>query len=85
MTTYDIPHIVREAWTDSLIARNITAGFEKTGVFPFNRDLFTSVDFAPSSVTDRPAPRVVDATAVRGSHDVPKNYPIPTPADVRDL
>ena len=54
MTICDIPDIVGEAWTDSVTPRNVAAGLVKAGVFPFNRDLFTDQDFAPSSVTDRP-------------------------------
>ena len=59
--------------------------FEKPGVFPFNRDVFTHLDVAPSSVTDRPASQVVDATPVLGNHDVPENNPIPCPAGVTDI
>ena len=54
MTIYDIPDIVGEAWTDSVTPRNVAARFVKAGVFPFNRDLFTDLEFAPSSVADRP-------------------------------
>lgn len=41
---------------------NIQAGFRNTGIFPFNRNLFTEVDFAPSYVTDRPNPNTPIAT-----------------------
>lgn len=35
---------------------NIVSGFEKTGIFPFNRDIFTDEDFLGSFVSDRPNP-----------------------------
>lgn len=33
---------------------NIQASFEKTGIYPFNSDIFTDLDFASSYMTDRP-------------------------------
>ena len=73
-----------EAWKDASTARNITAELKKAGFFHFNLDVFTRLDVAPSSVTDRPAPQVVDATAVLGSHDVSDNDQFPCHADVTD-
>ncbi|KAJ8949250.1 hypothetical protein NQ318_022763 [Aromia moschata] len=56
MTIYDIPCIVKLALPLALTQSNIIAGFSCTGIYPFNRDIFTEPDFAPSYVTDRPAP-----------------------------
>ena len=33
--------------------KNILSGFECTGTWPFNREIFTELDFAPATVTDR--------------------------------
>lgn len=54
MTIYDIPKIVATALPLATTANNIINGFKKTGIFPFNADIFTESDFAPSYVTDRP-------------------------------
>ncbi|KAJ8964054.1 hypothetical protein NQ314_005195 [Rhamnusium bicolor] len=56
MSTYDIPGILKIALPLALTQTNIQAGFRCTGIFPFNRDIFTQLDFAPSSITDRPMP-----------------------------
>ena len=56
MSIYDIPGIVASAMPLALTSSNIQAGFRKTGIFPFNRHLFTDLDFAPAFVTDRPNP-----------------------------
>ncbi|KAG5862570.1 hypothetical protein JTB14_033345 [Gonioctena quinquepunctata] len=38
----------------ALKSSNIQAGFRRTGIYPYNRHLFTEIDFAPTFVTDRP-------------------------------
>lgn len=54
LTIYNIPSLVREALPMAITPKNITAGFASTGIWPFNKNIFTEDDFAPSSVTDRP-------------------------------
>ncbi|XP_011136537.2 uncharacterized protein LOC105181464 [Harpegnathos saltator] len=56
MSIYDIPGIVASVMPLALTQSNIQAGFRKTGIYPYNRDLFTELDFAPAFVTDRPNP-----------------------------
>lgn len=59
---YDIPEIVAQALPLAITPSNIMAGFRKTGIYPFNCDIFTEADFLPSYVTDRPAPEETTAT-----------------------
>lgn len=54
MTIYNIPGIIRNALPQAITPKNITSGFTCTGIWPFNREIFTEDDFAPSTVTDRP-------------------------------
>ena len=58
VTIYDIPEITNEAYTQTFTARNITADFQSTGIYPYNSELFTEVDFAPSIVTDTEDPQL---------------------------
>ncbi|KAG5873910.1 hypothetical protein JTB14_013468 [Gonioctena quinquepunctata] len=53
MTVHYIPGIVR-AFSLAFTDKNAIAGFTCTGMSPFNRSIFTEVDYAPSPVTDRP-------------------------------
>lgn len=53
VTIYDIPSVVNEAQMSAIIARNIISGFQSTGIYPYNRELFSDVDFAPAMTTDR--------------------------------
>ena len=55
MNIYDIPGIVGKALPLAAKYSNITAGFEATGVQPFNRDKFIG-QFQASYVTDRENP-----------------------------
>lgn len=54
MTIYNIPSVVAESLPLATTGLNIINGFKKSGIFPYNREIFTSSDFAPSYVTDRP-------------------------------
>ena len=56
MTIFDLPGILRKTWPQSAVSGKIMKGFEVTGIYPFNRNIFTDVDYAPSFVTDRPNP-----------------------------
>ncbi|KAJ2952963.1 hypothetical protein O0L34_g7338 [Tuta absoluta] len=38
----------------SMTPANICSAFQATGIYPYSRDIFTDIDFAPSEVTDRP-------------------------------
>ena len=88
MTIYDTPGIVGEAWKDTVTVRNTTAGFEKPGIFPFNKDAFTDTDFVPSSVTDRPPPlhlsECPDINTAVENLDVPDQNPDSCVVDVSD-
>ena len=53
VTIYDIPLLVNEAQMSAVIPRNILSGFQSTGICPFNRELFSDIDFAPALTTDR--------------------------------
>lgn len=56
MTIYHIPTIVSRAYLLAMTPNNVQAGFRCTGVYPYNRDIFTELDFCPSFVSDRPIP-----------------------------
>ncbi|KAJ8967720.1 hypothetical protein NQ314_002666 [Rhamnusium bicolor] len=56
MTIYDIPGIVNTALPLAVTQNNIVSGFKVSGIFPFNRLIFSESEFIPSTVTDRPSP-----------------------------
>ena len=56
MIIYNIPTLVRTALPNAATPRNILAGFESTGIWPFNQDIFSAEDYLPLAVTDRPFP-----------------------------
>lgn len=52
---YDIPGVVKNALPLATTPANIMAGFQKTGISPYNANIFPDCEFLPSYVTDRPA------------------------------
>ena len=53
ITIYDIPEFVSHAQLHGLTAQNIVSGFQRTGIYPFNQDVFCETEFEPAAVTDR--------------------------------
>jgi len=54
MSIYDIPGIIKQALPLAATPTNISSGFSVSGIYPFNPDIFTEVDFMPGYATDRP-------------------------------
>ncbi|KAF2895502.1 hypothetical protein ILUMI_10673 [Ignelater luminosus] len=55
ITIYSLAGLVGDAFPKSFTPVNISNGFKKTGIEPFNSDIFTEEDFLSAFVTDRPA------------------------------
>lgn len=84
ITIYNIAALVNQAWSSAFSTQNIISGFRKTGIFPFNSDIFVDDDFLCSSVTDRPAPPAAIGSPVMTQDLVPpstvvSNVPSPCP------
>lgn len=54
ITQFDIAGLVCSAFEKSATVQNATSGFKKSGIFPFNRNLFSELDYAPASVHEQP-------------------------------
>ncbi|XP_045762732.1 uncharacterized protein LOC123865623 [Maniola jurtina] len=58
VTIYDLAELIGTAFIRTMTPTNIINAFKKTGIHPFDRNVFTEEDFLPSAVTDRPNPNV---------------------------
>lgn len=56
LSIYDLAPICMKAWDRSATPSNIKSGFRCTGIWPFDKTIFTEEDFLCSFVTDRTAP-----------------------------
>lgn len=54
LSIYDLPAICCKAWDRGATPSNIKSGFRCTGIWPFDKNIFTEQDFLCSYVTDRP-------------------------------
>ena len=52
MTIYDLPALVAIAYTNAVTLSNIQAGFKSTGIYSFNSQIFSDLDFLPGYITD---------------------------------
>ncbi|KAJ8939475.1 hypothetical protein NQ318_022529 [Aromia moschata] len=48
VTIYEVAEFVNPAFSESFTISNICKSFEKTGIYPFNSNIFTDDDFLPS-------------------------------------
>ncbi|KAJ8376193.1 hypothetical protein SKAU_G00067730 [Synaphobranchus kaupii] len=55
-TICDLPGVAAQTLPLACSQKNIMAGFQCSGIWPFNPQIFSEDEFSPSSVTDRPAP-----------------------------
>ena len=89
LTIYDIPSVMKDSLPRAVTIANVCSGFECTGIFPYNRNVFFESMFAPSAVTDREDPNVTSED-LGNEADVPKTpatcsstqEPEKVPADV---
>ena len=51
-----ISQFVKHAMIHSMTPNNILAGFQKTGIFPLNTEIFQDADFEVAEMTHRPDP-----------------------------
>ncbi|XP_044757612.1 MFS-type transporter clz9-like [Coccinella septempunctata] len=56
VTIYEVAEFVNPAFSESFTISNICKSFKKTGIYPFNTNIFTDEDYLPSSITERPDP-----------------------------
>lgn len=54
VTIYGVGSLIGKAYLKAFSKENIEKGFEVTGTFPFNRNIFKDEEFLSSYVTDRP-------------------------------
>jgi len=57
MTIYDVGSVIGYAYPLAFTPSNLQAGFRVTGIYPFDRNIFTPADFLSSAVTNRPPPK----------------------------
>ncbi|KAK2728049.1 hypothetical protein QYM36_008504 [Artemia franciscana] len=67
---YEIPQFLGTSYPLSFALSNIVSGFRVSGISPFNNDIFTDDECAPSSITDRPEP---EATTGSGTVESPSD------------
>ncbi|XP_045459327.1 MFS-type transporter clz9-like [Melitaea cinxia] len=88
VSIYEVAQFANTAYVAAFSMENVIAGFQKTGIHPFNRNTFTEDDFLTSFVTDRPMPELRDAEVTTDdAHELGAKIPStvdapPTSADI---
>ncbi|KAF2883105.1 hypothetical protein ILUMI_23077 [Ignelater luminosus] len=78
---YEIPKLAALAVPHAFKQQNIERGFEKSGIWPMNSNIFSDEDFLCSTVTDR----FDTATTTPGTDNVPTEQRTPSQASAEQL
>jgi hypothetical protein len=70
ITDYDLCILFTPAYTQVANAQKAVKGFQSTGIFPCNSDIFTEEDFAPATVTEQSLSDV-SLQAIDSQHQLP--------------
>ena len=84
VTIYDVPSLVAEAQLHLLTIRNIQNGFRVSGIYPYNRNVFTDEDFAPAEVTNCPDMGIVDCASDINDQQDPRIQNISDPDELSE-
>ncbi|KAJ8926563.1 hypothetical protein NQ314_021056 [Rhamnusium bicolor] len=63
ITIYDAAELANTAYLKAFTPSNITKGFQVSGLYPLNSDIFGEQDFLPSNVIDRTDPNLSKASS----------------------
>lgn len=67
ISIHEIAELATVPYLNAYTPRNITSGFQKPGILPFNRNAFSNQDSLPAEVTNRPDPtQQEEATVAEG-------------------
>jgi len=70
ITELEVGALFREAYGKAATVQNATSGFVKSGICPFNDEIFTDEDFVVAEMTERPDPGAIADVAAAESDAV---------------
>lgn len=87
VTIYQMAQLMGEPWLKAATPVNIMSGFKTAGVWPLDRNVFSSEQFLPATVTDRPLPNTSSVPVVvespHSSVETVESTSIQSPATVK--
>ena len=84
VTIYDVPSLVAKAQLHSLTIWNIQNCFRVSGIYPYNRNVFTDEDFAPAEVTNCPDTGIVNCASDINDQQDPRIQNISDPNELSE-
>ncbi|GBM99310.1 hypothetical protein AVEN_258409-1 [Araneus ventricosus] len=78
VTIYQVGKLFKAAFSREATVQTAVKGFEKTGIYPFNRDVFPEYLFVPSEAMEKPLDNTSELKQASCNEDVahqPSTYP----------
>lgn len=82
ITIYEVGQLMNTAYTKAATTQIVVNEFRKTGLWPFNREIFNGTDFAPSLVTDQSEKIASSESTSIQEQVMPTHNNPPTPTNV---
>ncbi|GBL91118.1 hypothetical protein AVEN_184481-1 [Araneus ventricosus] len=74
ITIYQIAELIGIAYPKAMVPTNIINGFKITGIYPFNRNIFSEDEFLSSFITDLPlTPTSINTITVKPNGVTPED------------
>lgn len=71
ISIYNVAGLSALAYDNSFTRQNILAGFKKSGIVPYDRNIFKEDEFAPSKVTEHPPPQAQTSEDCQPNQNTP--------------
>ena len=84
ISIYQMGHLMGSAWIKAATPKNIISGFKVSGIWPFDKNIFSAVDFLPSSVHDVSDPEEAGPSGVSNpGRSILSDFDFISPENVR--
>ena len=85
ITRYEVAELTSKPYAKALCPENITSGFRRAGIFPFNRKSIAPSELAPATIYRKDVNSQIEAAAISSTTETQKECPEPADNSSQDF